>query len=516
MLALAFTFPAGRYHATPWDRHVNEGAVAWPPEPWRVLRALVATWHHKIKNTGRHEKSTLLTLIESLAQELPRYTLPAASHSHTRHYMPQWKAGDTSLVLDAFAAVARDEPLYVTWPQLDLADNQVALLDDLLAVMGYLGRAESWVHVGRVNNPWEPNCVPGNQMLDPDTGELSGEAIILLAPLPVNEYQMLRDRFLSDKNTARKLGSTLPENLCDAISVETAELRKQGWSQPPAARKVCYWRPVDALRPKRMSTRVTVPGFTTVRYLLVGKPLPRVEDSVRIGELLRQAIMSQSKYELGEDQIPTIFSGHNLPKENRHQHAFYIPWDANGDGRIDRLLLHVPQGMESKERRVVERLHRIWTRDGSEWRLALENIGKAEVGGQLMAPSLKWRSITPYLHPWYVKKGFNIEDQIRRECHERGLPEPVVLESLEHISIGKQIYRRPIHFRRFRNKRGLNQPDHLGSFWTLTFNEPVSGPLALGFACHFGLGLFAPLPEEKVASSDKNNFTLSIPANKQK
>jgi CRISPR-associated protein Csb2 len=24
-------FPASRLHATPWGRHVNEGAVEWPP-----------------------------------------------------------------------------------------------------------------------------------------------------------------------------------------------------------------------------------------------------------------------------------------------------------------------------------------------------------------------------------------------------------------------------------------------------------------------------------------------------
>jgi len=39
----------------------------------------------------------------------------------------------------------------------------------------------------------------------------------------------------------------------------------------------------------------------------------------------------------------------------------------------------------------------------------------------------------------------------------------------------------------------LHQPDRLGSFWRLTFPEPVAGPLALGFGCHFGLGLFKPL-----------------------
>src|SRR3546814_7778144 len=108
MLALAFTFPAGRYHATPWERHVNEGAVVWPPEPWRVLRALIATWPHKVKPADKHNEETLGELIEVLSQNLPEYNLPSASHSHTRHYMTQWKAGDTSLMFDAFASVSSE------------------------------------------------------------------------------------------------------------------------------------------------------------------------------------------------------------------------------------------------------------------------------------------------------------------------------------------------------------------------------------------------------------------------
>ncbi len=35
---IKLTFPAGRYHATPWGRHVNEGVAEWPPSPWRLLR----------------------------------------------------------------------------------------------------------------------------------------------------------------------------------------------------------------------------------------------------------------------------------------------------------------------------------------------------------------------------------------------------------------------------------------------------------------------------------------------
>ena len=56
--------------------------------------------------------------------------------------------------------------------------------------------------------------------------------------------------------------------------------------------------------------------------------------------------------------------------------------------------------------------------------------------------------------------------------------------------------RRPIHFYRFRSRRGLTQPDTLGRFVELTFKDPVPGPLALGFGCHFGLGLFRSDAEE--------------------
>jgi CRISPR-associated protein Csb2 len=490
MLALSFTFPAGRYHATPWDRHVNEGAVAWPPEPWRILRSLIATWHHKVKHSGRHAEVTLHALMESLAEDLPEFGLPAASHTHTRHYMPQFEASRTSLVLDAFAAVNKDAALTVIWPSVTLPDDQAALLDDLLAVMGYLGRAESWVEAARIADPPATNCRPGAQALDAETGEVKGEIVTLFAALPREGYLAVRARFLADEKAIKKLGSTLPDNLLAALSIDTADLRKQGWSQPPAARKVTYLRPLDALRPVRAVRKTAPAPVATAQFILVGKPLPRVEDSLRIGELFRAAVMSQAKRHLGETRVPAVLSGHGLPEGNRHGHAFYLPWDADGDGRIDRLLLHVPLGMDGLQRRAVESLDRLWSRDGGQWRLVLEGIGTRTTCA-LLAVSDTWQSLTPYLHPWHRKKGFEVEDQIRRECRERGLPEPTALDRRHVVDVGHQ-ERRPIQFNRIRSRRSIQQPDRVGSFWRLSFPEPIKGPLALGFGCHHGLGLFAP------------------------
>jgi CRISPR-associated protein Csb2 len=216
---------------------------------------------------------------------------------------------------------------------------------------------------------------------------------------------------------------------------------------------------------------------------------------------MRVAVMSQARRVCGDDNVPAIFSGHDMPEGNRHRHAFYLPWDSNRDGRIDRVLLHVPDGMHAEARRIIEEVRKLWSRDGGEWRLVLESIGGPGIATALTQPARVWESVTPYLHPWHVKKRFNVEEQIKRECRERGLPEPTVLAPFDEVDVGKNRKRRPIQFRRFRNRRGLAQPDRLGGFWRLTFPQSVQGPLALGFACHYGLGLFRSCRVSKARSA---------------
>ena len=47
MTVIELHFLAGRYHSTPWGRHVNEGQPEWPPSPLRLLRALYDAWRRK-------------------------------------------------------------------------------------------------------------------------------------------------------------------------------------------------------------------------------------------------------------------------------------------------------------------------------------------------------------------------------------------------------------------------------------------------------------------------------------
>ncbi len=526
MLAITFTFPAGRYHATPWGRHVNEADVAWPPDLWRILRAFIAVWHRKLDH-ARFPTERLHALLANLAEaEPPLLRLPeVAIHAHTRHYMPG-KDDKKTLVFDAFARVSPDDPLVVSWPNFELNKTQAELLDALLENLGFLGRAESWVEARRTHEVNGINCRPvshSSEGVDPETGEVTAEIVRLQTPSAPVDYDAFRSKQLEAtgialdvklaklKGKQRTLAITLPADWIEAISVETGELQAAGWSAPPCARVIPYFRPVGALRtlapatakPKTRSQSTILP--TTVRYAVYGKPLPRIEDAIRIGEALRAAAMGRAKRLLGEGSLPRELSGHGLGDNNRHGHAFWLPDDENGDGLIDHVLIHVPDGLSSESIRVLTALQSLKRDAGDPLRLMLEGIGAATLFGSftpLAKESAAWRSVTPYLRPWHLKKPqmrsleachAAILEQLRREWRARGegLPEIIDFSEVPSVSSGGR-HLRPLHFHRFRRKRGLTQPDTLGHLLELQFAKSIRGPLALGFGCHFGLGLFVP------------------------
>lgn len=562
MIALRLRFPSGRYHATPWGRHVNEAAIAWPPEPVRILRALIAC-HHRKADKAQFSGDALADLIDALAGELPIYRLPPAVHAHTRHYMPA--PVKTTLVFDAFARFDADEPLIVGWPGLSLSPEQRAHLDHLGARLGYLGRAESWVDAEVFE--WggdDANAKPRNH-----NGERKGRAsdpefrlVSLYAPLSPEAYRERRERLIRDERERRRAGwtkkgqptdkalekdmrdflATLPERLASALAVDTSDLHAAGWSDPPACRGVLYDAPEPASvwRGPRRRTMRTRPDRTVARFVLAGRPRPRVEDAVKIGELMRLAALAQFGWTKDEasgrrgPKAPSVISGRNAQnrplKDAEHRHAFWLPEDADGDGEIDHVVVYAREGFDRAVRGKLDQLTKLWIErpgnagtddDGpppearQEWRLALEGFGAPEDfrdASRLLGRSRTWESVTPFLAAGHLKAGGYLAE-VRRLLVRRELPEPMEIAFLRPRSSGgadsqgdpqdKDIgvmvrgrLRRAIHFHRFRSRGGERQTDTMGTFLRLRFAEPIEGPLALGYASHFGLGLFAAGEDE--------------------
>ncbi len=534
MFALTFTFPLGRYHATPWGRHVNEADVAWPPEPWRILRALVATYWRK-GDRVRWSEDTLARLVDALAQDAPIYHLPpGVIHAHTRHYMPTPKM---TLVFDAFAHLSKDEQIVAAWPELELDVELFDLAADLAEGLGYLGRAESWVECGTITD-WNQdvaNCHPVGQ-----NGTAHGEIVRVLTPLSAQDYMVERTRLLEEVDDAERdrtaasgkrpptpralerarnkaFGPTLPDRLVEALMLDTADYQKYRWNRPPASREIVYTRPPLSPVPRRARIRATVDDrrqFTVARFLLAGRPRPRIEDAVKIGELMRLAALSKFGWEDKRPRAPSVISGRGSDgrplRNGQHSHAFWLPEDADGDGWIDHITVYAEEGFDVSVREKLDRLTRLWVggddsggEEGDketgrqEWRLALEGFGRPEDfadTSRLFSCSDEWESVTPFLASGHLKKA-GYEGEIHRLWKRRRVTsgshtEPVQVEILRHIEIHGTL-RRAVHFHRFRSRGREKQPDAQGALLRLSFNEPVTGPLALGYACHFGLGMFA-------------------------
>jgi len=521
MIGFAFTFPAGRYHATPWGRHANEADVAWPPEPVRILRALIATWHRKA-DQDRFSKAQLDDLVDTLAMEAPVYKLPPAVHSHIRAYMPA--PVHKTLIFDGFLRLDKAATVVVAWPDVALSDEQKDLAAHLLARVGYIGRAESWAE-GRLATDEEVTATLEAPQAAPVGTQAASEAdtpVDIYLPITAQVWSDIRAQHLEDaaklaKKKRETLEVTLPERLADALAVDTSAWQAAGWSSPPPMRRLVYIRPEVGPLPKRIAprsskTRTHEQTPLVARYVLAGRPPPRIEDSLEIGEVLRRALMSRCD----RDKVPPELSGRNgrepLRDDPRHAHAFFLPEDADDDGLIDHLIVYSRTGFPDEMRKALDSLTRLYvdkkgaaaqpddTEDGEvppgrkEWRLALEGIAAPEAFAKtspLLTPSRRWVTVTPYLMPWHAKPGCGYKEQIAREFGERGIgilaAEPQIYESL---CFAKRPNRRPVEFRRFRRRRGLVQPDRLGRFVTLEFEEKIKGPLALGFGCHFGLGIF--------------------------
>ncbi len=493
MISLSLRFIAGRYHATPWGRHVNEGVPEWPPSPWRLLRALVATWKRTLPDVPGERVARLLTALA----DPPEMLLPPAAPAHSRHYMPWFKKGpdDRTLIFDTFVAVDRTTPVILAWPQAALSADDLTLLEQLITRLPYLGRAESWCEGRLTHPPGQANCIP---LGDDAAVPANSEPVQVLVPAPAE-----------------------PAALLESLQIETGDVRdRQRRLEPPGSRRVLYAREALALAAHlpRRSMMGTGPVVHAARYALDGKPLPRLIDAVDVGDLARRAAMSQYGRSSRQPMSPQFMGRQTDGALLRdHRHAFYLPTDENGDGRIDHLTVYAPSGLESLERAALGQMQLRWgagesgrSREGVRL-LLLGFLGKDDLPAHspVFGPDTIWDSLTPYVLPRYPKtyrtgapkpnqRGEQMdgpEDQVRREwtlrrAQDPSLPELLAVQRLDRCHL-KGTTLRWLQFRRWRS-RGGGATSGFAFGLRLQFAGPLEGPVVLGYGCHYGLGQFRP------------------------
>lgn len=537
MIAVSFKFLAGRYHATPWGRHVNEGGVEWPPSPWRLLRALVATWKRTLPDLPQERVEPILRALAGP----PEFVLPPASTGHTRHFMPWFKKGpdDRTLVFDTFVAVSSDAILWVRWPGVALENAQIETFARILRNLNTLGRSESWCEAELADNAGNPDW----RMCRPLQGDVpqGHEIVRLLCPDPASAFAADHVVAVTKKATSRgkhkrpvEDRSTIYDpawNLC----METLQLHKERWSDPPGSHWIPYTRPRNCFKidhTARSQRTVDRPRIQVVRYALDSTVLPLVTETLPVAEAARRALMgihgrlTEQNGVRGRSHVLSGKDEHGQPLAD-HRHAYYLPTDEDCDGRLDHLTVYAAGGFGPHERRVFDRLRGLRTgREGEErhpMRLLLLGMGACdEYNPALLQASNIWVSATPYIATRYAKtRGRNridlaspearavfLQDDLRAQLAavRPDLADEGALEvTIEPLWDDNHAFKvaarwRPIQFKRFRRKASDDGGRRLAGAFRLIFRHPVRGPIALGWSSHFGLGQFVPVCVERTGS----------------
>ncbi len=551
MICIQLRFPTGKLHATPWGRQVNEGAVEWPPSPWRLLRALLAVWHHKFPDTSRED---IERIVHALATP-PSFHLPSASQGHTRHYMPIANH-NTSKIFDTFIVIPRSKAVTVCWPDVEFDAPDQELLSRLLDSMGYFGRAESWVEAsllqdwnGDVNaTPIGAAGVAGDQQLErllaaeapDDYATWQSEVAVQRAEVMLADKRgkvaakgKSTDSIKLTAAEKNKLTATLPDSLFDALHAETNDLRKAGWNRPPGSRWVDYVRPAnafDTVRPSVQHSRKRAKAVrpTTARYAVTGTVVPRLTDALRIGERARHFLMGCSKKVNPDGSSSPVFSGKTADGtrlDNSHQHAHYLCEAAGGGAKISHLNVYAPMGFSPADELALGRFTRTWGDDGHDLQFVLLGIGHAEDFGGIkekagqsiaLATSRTWVSRTPFVLTRHLKLKLNPTERTDPEQAQNAMARELIaavrLELARHskfksLAEDAQIEPTPqrdsgtmlggtqtpwLKFTRIRKSGNGHNAGSLGYGFQLTFDQPINGPIALGYGCHFGLGQFMP------------------------
>jgi len=431
-------------------------------------------------------------------------------------------AGKKTLVLDSFIVLKPSTEIVFAWKDVFLNEHESEVIRLVLSRVNYFGRRESLCDAQPVEFPKQDRINAWAAQDFCETTLHGYEPVQVLCADPENALRNDQTPKTVVSMGRGKKKITKEVALYDPdwhLSAETKRLREEGWSDPPGSMWVTYCRPSDSFEenpPRARKPKQRDRGVLGARFVLDGTVLPLLQDTIFQGEILRRFV--QGCYgRLFDGQTSRVFSGKDqdgMPLSG-HGHTFYLPIDEDGDGRLDHVTIWCPFGLNSQEIKALYELRSLGRPGGgADLTVLLEGFLGAEdwdAHNQLpeLAESRRWRSVTPFIPPRHFKRRGTKRDRcspeqfteivLREEIERRGLPPPIRVSHLERCHLWD--HRRKVatgrHFSwlEFRQERvmgGGRRGTHAGCGFEIEFPEPVSGPIALGYGCHFGLGLFAP------------------------
>ena len=253
-----------------------------------------------------------------------------------------------------------------------------------------------------------------------------------------------------------------------------------------------------------------------------GAILPSVTRTLPQGELFHRAIVGRvgrGKHVHCPELTGKDDQGRAL--RGNHKHAHILPLDLDDDGHLDHILIWARMGLGGQAQRAIRSLKRTWTKGGiGELQVSVVGSGELEDLRQLpkslahgvdrlLGPpscSRHWISQTPYVLPRFQKKnGRNsLEGQLCEELASRYGATLVSLELMQFKNLANENgpscdklstrVRQHRQYIRVRRHGGHVPPADSGLTIAFSVEQPICGPVCLGYGSHFGLGMFTNNP----------------------
>ncbi len=552
MLAIEVNFLTGRYVAT---AHHDRTSPEWPPHPARLFSALVATWAHSDDPDPRERQA--LEWLESQPPPSIRAS-EATPRSMATHFVPvndarifsQRSHDNRARRIEALLAEINEARSQgATKTKLRSLDTKLRKQRDVSQMISSVGKTPVRSAVNIMPPGWmstSKDVRTGQARVYPSVTPEDPRIIYMWNPDPTPETARAIDRLCA---RLPRLGHSSSLVSCRVVQEGPSASHKPGVGTD-VLRSI---RPgqLAALErefKKHRGSRPRTLPFTPVRYRRV--EITSADAGVRqpntAGEWLVMAFLPESRkypsirtvdvaralrgalFHYAADPIPEGLSGHRrdgTASSDPHVAFLPLPWVAHehADGRLMGAAISIPESLETESRRAVLRSVGRWesarASDRDPLVLTLGKRGIIRIRRVIGTSSLvtlrpapwrrqsgRWLSATPIAlptHPGNLSKGTaaarskawaRAEQAIVDSCRHIGLPEPSeVAVSFAPLIPGA----RPApSFPAFRQPGLGGKPVARRLVHaSVTFEDPVTGPVVLGSGRYLGLGLMRPMDE---------------------
>ncbi len=546
MLRIAIRFPLGVYHA----RSAAEEAE-WPPSPLRLIGALLAAAHGRPGADPAADRALLQRLCEAsaplvmapgsvavgepvLADEAVR--LRGATRWAPRNYItgplsPRNLGRERAAVSKAGVAIG-DRQVAVVWPDLEFDRQELERLAVLASDVTFLGTTRSPAILAVDAEVVIEAVVEARAGVEGGVGTVVEVGVE--GGVGVEADGAPADRRALDTWTpavgADRAESDTAIRVPDARTIAAFDRRHNARrargdrvQRAGMVPEIAIGTPVPYISPAgRRAVRPFDPKWWGEMIVLeidrkCSETLPKAPAAYLLARAVRVALLGAFGEAGSAGEAPAILRGREADP-----HCAIVPlpsvWGDHADGLIRGVALLPPH--EAREPDVYRQLQevelglreflgmdsgtapryvsipgagRIWLKLPDARSATLVGLREADY----RRPAQRWVSITPIVHSRWRKGGVDaLLRQVGADCAHVGLPEPVEIELLRGAGRRGGADKVARTAAMPESWRGLLQGP--ASHLRITFPEPVHGPVLIGRARHFGLGLCVP---ERTAES---------------